>query len=1411
MKKNRKRKPRKNKSNIKNKYQIIILITVFIVVASFLSNLSEATITGYSTHDILSKPIIKPNTEGIEVAEPENNTAEENIQEESNECLSCGQETIEDKPIIQLEKKSSAPQGNSSVYEVDFVSDVNGWTTINLSKSFTNPVVIVTGQEGADISMDVEASRPMIENITSDSFSVKVMNDQSETVTEDIGYLVMEEGHWIIDGIEFDAGTYSVTADNNDYAISYNQTFGNDTVVVDTLQTGCTEVVSSRYVENSIDSTGFTVWWEDFSGLTSEANLWSCGSATAGYIAMEKGAQSSYFESGEYDECAANPGSSNWCSVTFSNSYVLAPILFVNPIDEAGTDSTVTGRRSLSTTGVDLRPTESRTADTEQNHAVDDIVWMIWVKTGVFWTQSSLDLGDGYLNNGDLSATTNITSGEENNNTVVNCISGSCNTITDNWTDGTNLTDTESQIVNFTCNDSSIGSYSANFKVNSTQDSTGDTITVTCDILAPKGTLIVNLTNPTANQTTNVYQNQTFSINATITCGGVTGAKCEEVNGTARYSEYGSLDLKQKHGYFQTPASPGNKSINIGFEPEVIVFTITATNNNFDAETNEGGSAFGWGHGFAYCNDSGCTERVLSDGSGSSSTNGYVAASSDDLSILQIITDINGDVYVGNVSGTVVETNSSGFKVRFDSTQEQQYVTYTAYNFPDGAEVKVGDFATKTSEGAQHINTGFKPNFLYLITTPEITNMSYFESTGDGGSEHGWMHGLASERNDVIEQLSMAQTLYAKNIDSHVWASNNSEIMHTLWKKDSPTSDPIDGRIQAYLKEFNNTGFTLNYTNVNPDTTKGSEFAVIYLTIKTDLTSDIGYNTTPTSTGVKTIPAEIKFDAINLIGTNTIPDINQEGWSGDNQADAHWGYMFGSGNASVQRAMGFSSHSNSVNAHGSASSSSDSFYLIYTDQNGNIDGKDIANIKSIDDTGFDLNFTTTVTSTSSSVKYDSTLFFYYGFSKAYENKDINTTTGATPLYTTDSQPQSCANMSKDDSCSLSWNVNATGTISSLWNVNVLFSSNDSTISSNSTDNALLNITPASASDENAPTISSEAKYPSTVYNDDNVQLNATVVDGEGNLDTVWISGNWTGAWENTTVTDSDGDVFYFWVGAGNFSNQQIIGWRYFANDTFGNLQMGNLQEFGIANRKPSNVSLLLPTNATVTADNTTSFDWTNASDEDGDSITYILQIDNDSDFSSVTLQKTGLTISNYTLTNPESLAEGVYYWRVYSNDSFATNVSDVWQLTINDSLAIAVSLSTKLSGGINWTINSLPSYNQFADGNNNSGITEYDIAISATGTNVDVYIKADDDLSTVGGDTIGIGNETYNYNLTNNLVPNSTNFKLTTNYADNKIGDNLADGSYVYLKFYLNISASQPPGTYSNNVNVKAVPHGESP
>ena len=184
-------------------------------------------------------------------------------------------------------------------------------------------------------------------------------------------------------------------------------------------------------------------------------------------------------------------------------------------------------------------------------------------------------------------------------------------------------------------------------------------------------------------------------------------------------------------------------------------------------------------------------------------------------------------------------------------------------------------------------------------------------------------------------------------------------------------------------------------------------------------------------------------------------------------------------------------------------------------------------------------------------------------------------------------------------------------------------------------------------------------------------------------------------------------------------------------------------------------------------------------------------------------------ISVQLRSSAEELAPDVYYWRVYSNDSYTTNVSLMWQFEINPGQAVGATLSINLSN-VMWIVTSLPQTNLDALGNNVSGSTWYNVTIDATGTTADLYVKGNANL-TYGSNIIELANEKITYNTTDPAVPVGTKSSLSADFTDNPIGSNLSNGAVVYLKFFLNVSGSQAPGLYRNNITFKVVPYGATP
>jgi len=176
---------------------------------------------------------------------------------------------------------------------------------------------------------------------------------------------------------------------------------------------------------------------------------------------------------------------------------------------------------------------------------------------------------------------------------------------------------------------------------------------------------------------------------------------------------------------------------------------------------------------------------------------------------------------------------------------------------------------------------------------------------------------------------------------------------------------------------------------------------------------------------------------------------------------------------------------------------------------------------------------------------------------------------------------------------------------------------------------------------------------------------------------------------------------------------------------------------------------------------------------------------------------------------PTNLIPGTHNVTFYCNDTTGNWGVNSTNFTILDEAAIAIQLSPALAWNVNWSLAYLPADDLNASGNNEDGPTEYYVNVSTENVNVDLYVKADGDLTTVGLDVLGLGNETYVVNITNNSVPDLNRLTMTTDYV--LIGQSLVNASVVYMKFYLDAPASQSAGVYLNNLDFKAVRTGVFP
>lgn len=164
---------------------------------------------------------------------------------------------------------------------------------------------------------------------------------------------------------------------------------------------------------------------------------------------------------------------------------------------------------------------------------------------------------------------------------------------------------------------------------------------------------------------------------------------------------------------------------------------------------------------------------------------------------------------------------------------------------------------------------------------------------------------------------------------------------------------------------------------------------------------------------------------------------------------------------------------------------------------------------------------------------------------------------------------------------------------------------------------------------------------------------------------------------------------------------------------------------------------------------------------------------------------------------------------------YATTVTTTSNVTIT--VYFAIEMSQNLSNGIQFgSVSTLPATNINATHNYDGVNTTPQNTTWANGTNgtsmwinvstdsntaVDFCTKANAALTSSGGNTIGVGNETYqNSSQTNRTIPNELfEIAYTTSYV--KAGFNTSIGSNNYYRFWLDVPAGTLSGTYNNTIS----------
>ncbi|WP_052055884.1 putative Ig domain-containing protein [Myxosarcina sp. GI1] len=288
--------------------------------------------------------------------------------------------------------------------------------TINLTTSFTNPVVFVQPLS----ANDSDPAIVRLQNITSNSFDLQVQEpNHLDNIhsAEGVSYFVVEAGTWTLpDGKVLQAGT---TESENQVSqgwdnITFNEQFTNTPAVFSQVQTyNGIDFVRTR--QNNLSTTGFEFGMEEEEALKDTAHK----PETLGWMAIESG-NGNWLGNDYQIGTTGDTVTHDWRTLNFASNFDSAPQLLASLTSYDGPDPAGLRHRNLATNSVDLQIEEDTSYDSEVKHTTENVSFMALKGEGVITEKATTTVtpqvfGEtGTLNLTDAAQTINLINSYDN-------------------------------------------------------------------------------------------------------------------------------------------------------------------------------------------------------------------------------------------------------------------------------------------------------------------------------------------------------------------------------------------------------------------------------------------------------------------------------------------------------------------------------------------------------------------------------------------------------------------------------------------------------------------------------------------------------------------------------------------------------------------------------------------------------------------------------------------------------------------------------------------------------------------------------------------------------------------------------------------------------------------------------------
>lgn len=434
---------------------------------------------------------------------------------------------------------------------------------------------------------------------------------------------------------------------------------------------------------------------------------------------------------------------------------------------------------------------------------------------------------------------------------------------------------------------------------------------------------------------------------------------------SSRLDAHDSAGITQvRTGTFTTPENPQTQTIEVGFEPDVVVFTATVPGDADEMRDGRSGD-HGVAHGAAHLQSGGSINQHTLR-AGEATDGSAVGASYDDAAFAVPVT-VNGTDLT--ITGDVTGQATGGFDIDIKApnlgsgTLPGVVVGYRAYETAESADVEVGNFRTKGSTGNQTVQFGVNPDSVSLTATSLVDQANASGTHGTVGISQGVVAGDTNPSQTVV-----ATTLGG---DDGSYAAADDTAIDILFQD----GGSVAGRTTAMATSLDGD-LELDFTSVYTGQENPGDVRKLVGYVAVDAGDDlpgqetrptVGHFETPADSGV--IEVETGFEPA-MVEFTVCPGV---GSLGDGSTSAV-GWTEGTATAEGQHALALASGAPD-DAHASLVSTTDAVSVLYADDRGQVSGRETGHA-TLEDSGFRVEFPVTATAAESAATSDQVVVFY---------------------------------------------------------------------------------------------------------------------------------------------------------------------------------------------------------------------------------------------------------------------------------------------------------------------------------------------------------------------------------------------------------------------------------------------------